>query len=74
MSRSPEHPIQHGFSEATCVRVLLPQPNVSTPKRDETRDGYNSVSATLVDRRGVPRPRRGETIAPGTKATSHRGQ
>jgi len=32
---------------------LLPQLNVSTPKRASREDGYNSVSAPIVNRRGV---------------------
>jgi hypothetical protein len=56
------------------MRILLPQPNVSTPKRASREDGYNSVSATLMDRRGCPDHDGGETIAPRTKATSHRCQ
>jgi hypothetical protein len=31
----------------------LPQLNVSTPKRASREDGYNSVSAPIVNRRGV---------------------
>jgi hypothetical protein len=37
-----EHPVQHRLGEASGGGVLLPQPNVSTPKRDEQRDGYTA--------------------------------
>jgi hypothetical protein len=45
--------VQHLLGQASGGGVLLPQLNVSTPKRASREDGHNSISATIVDHRGV---------------------
>src|SRR6266511_2036723 len=53
LTRTPEHPIQHRRGEAAGVRVLLPQLNVSTPKRS-TSSACETLASTRLEQRAPP--------------------
>jgi hypothetical protein len=70
LPRSHEDAVQHLLGQPPRRGVLLPQLNVSTPKRASREDGHNSGSATIAPRtKATPTTARNERVTgPGDRA------